>query len=309
MGELKQHQPPLTIEEQVENLKALGLIIGDEQYARKILNDISYFRLIKAYSLGFKLRNGTYNEGITFEQIVELYLFNSNFRQITFAEIEKIEVNLRCRIANYFAETYGVLGYMEAENFVDEEYHKVFLADIAEEVRRNSKAPFVRNFKTNYVGGNLPIYALVEVFSFGTLSKFYKNMKNSDKKEIAKKYGLGYTYLESWLESISYVRNICAHYGRLYNAKLSKTPILYKEYIRAGIRNNRIFGILLCMKHILKNDKHWNLYVDQIELLIDKYEKVDVKTMGFPDNWKELLGQGELKGQRDACADHKISIG
>ena len=84
------------------------------------MNDISYFRLIKAYSLGFKAKNGDYDEGVTFEQIVELYLFNANFRQITFAEIEKIEVNVRCRIANYFAETYGVLGYMNSENFVDE---------------------------------------------------------------------------------------------------------------------------------------------------------------------------------------------
>ena len=42
----------------------------------------------------------------------------------------------------------------------------------------NSKAPFVRNFRENCKGGNLPIYALVEVFSFGTLSKFYKNMHN-----------------------------------------------------------------------------------------------------------------------------------
>ena len=276
MGELKQHQLPMTIDEQIENLKSLGLIIENEEYAKKILNDISYFRLIKAYSLGFKPKNGKYEEGVTFEQIVELYLFNANFRQVTFAEIEKIEVNVRCRIANYFAEVYGVLGYMEPQNFVDEEYHRAFMADIEEEVRRNSKAPFVRNFKTNYAGGNLPIYALVEVFSFGTLSKFYKNMKNADKKAVAKSFGIGYTYLESWLESISYVRNVCAHYGRLYNAKLSKTPILYKEYTQAGIGNNRMFGVLLCMKQILKNDKHWNLYVDQIELLIDKYEKVDV---------------------------------
>ena len=43
------------------------------------------------------------------------------------------------------------------------------------------------------------------------------------------------------------------------------------------------------MKHILKNDVHWNQYVDQIEQLVDKYEIVDVKTMGFPMNWKELL--------------------
>lgn len=198
----------MTIDEQIENLKSLGLIIENEEYAKKILNDISYFRLIKAYSLGFKPKNGKYEEGVTFEQIVDLYLFNANFRQVTFAEIEKIEVNVRCRIANYFAEVYGVLGYMEPQNFVDEEYHRAFMADIEEEVRRNSK-----------------------------------------------------------------------------------TPILYKEYTQAGIGNNRMFGVLLCMKQILKNDKHWNLYVDQIELLIDKYEKVDVKTMGFPDDWKKLLEQ------------------
>lgn len=131
--------------------------------------------------------------------------------------------------------------------------------------------------------------ALVEVFSFGTLSKFYKNMLNKDKKAIAKTFGVGYTYFESWLESISYVRNICAHYGRIYNAKLSKTPILYKEYTQAGIGNNRIYGVLLCLKHLLKNDIHWNLFVDNIELLFDKYECVQISTMGFPENWKELL--------------------
>ncbi|MCM1498788.1 MAG: Abi family protein, partial [Clostridium sp.] len=261
MGELKAHQPPMTIDEQVENLKSIGLIVGDEEYAKKILNDISYFRLIKAYSLNLKPKNGNYNGQTTFKQIVDLYLFNANFRQIIFPQIEKIEINVRCRIANYFAEQYGVLGYLDADYFVDAHYHKEFLDDIEEEVSRNSKAPFVRNFKENYEGGNLPIYALVEVFSFGTLSKFYKNMLNKDKKAIAKMFGVGYTYIESWLESISYVRNICAHYGRLYNAKLSKTPMLYKEYTQKGIGNNRIYGVLLCMKHLLKNDVHWNLFV------------------------------------------------
>lgn len=100
---------------------------------------------------------------------------------------------------------------------------------------------------------------------------------------------MGYTYLESWLESISYVRNICAHYGRLYNAKLSKTPMLYKEYSEAGIGNNRIFGVLLCMRTLLKGDSHWNFLVDQIDMLFDKYERVDIKTMGFPKNWQSLL--------------------
>ena len=182
MGELKKHQPPMTIDEQVENLKNIGLIVDDEEYAKKILNDISYFRLIKAYSLNLKSKNGCYNKQTAFKEIVDLYLFNSNFRQLIFPEIEKVEINVRCRLANFFAEQYGVLGYLQAENFSNENYHAQFLEDIKEEVRRNSKAPFVRNFKENYEGGNLPIYALVEVFSFGTLSKFYKNMLNKDKK-------------------------------------------------------------------------------------------------------------------------------
>lgn len=289
MGELKKHQPPMTIDEQVENLKNIGLIVDDEEYAKKILNDISYFRLIKAYSLNLKSKNGCYNKQTTFKEIVDLYLFNSNFRQLIFPEIEKVEINVRCRLANFFAEQYGVLGHLQAENFSNENYHAQFLEDIKEEVRRNSKAPFVRNFKENYEGGNLPIYALVEVFSFGTLSKFYKNMLNKDKKAIAKTFGVGYTYFESWLESISYVRNICAHYGRIYNAKLSKTPILYKEYTQVGIGNNRIYGVLLCLKYLLKDDNHWNLFVDKIELLFDKYPCVQISTMGFPENWKVLL--------------------
>ena len=58
MGDMKQHQPPLTIEEQIENLKSIGLVIKDEEYAQRILNDISYFRLIKAYSINLKTKNG-----------------------------------------------------------------------------------------------------------------------------------------------------------------------------------------------------------------------------------------------------------
>ncbi len=289
MKELKRHQPALGIEEQVQNLKDIGLIIKDDDYAKMILNDISYFRLIKAYSLNLKPKNGIYNEGVTFEQIVDLYLFNANFRQLLFPQIEKIEINLRCRIANIFAQKYGVMGYKNSDNFQNSIYHGCFIKDIEDEIRRNLRAPFVKNFKENYEESDLPIYALVEIFSFGILSKFYKNMKNEDKKAVAKTFGTGYTYCESWFESISYVRNICAHYGRIYNAKLAKTPIIYKEYRELGIKNNRIFSVLLCMKQLLKGDYQWELFVQNIFILIDKYENIDIGTMGFPDEWEELL--------------------
>lgn len=58
MQELKEHPSPMTVDEQISNLREKGLIIEDEEHARSFLNEVSYFRLIKAYSLGLKVKNG-----------------------------------------------------------------------------------------------------------------------------------------------------------------------------------------------------------------------------------------------------------
>lgn len=54
MEEKKNHQPALNIDDQIKNLKNIGLIVENEYYAKTILNKISYYRLIKAYSLNLK---------------------------------------------------------------------------------------------------------------------------------------------------------------------------------------------------------------------------------------------------------------
>ncbi len=286
---LKQHQPPLNLDEQIENLKSLGLIIENEDKAREFLNDVSYFRLIKAYSLGLKEKNSKYSKDITFDRIVELYLFNSRFRQIIFTQIEKVEISLRCRISNYFSEKYGMFGYEDVSNFKNKQYHSNLMDEINSVIIINSRNDFVRNYQQNYVSGKIPLYALVELLSFGTLSKFYKNMNNADKKEIAKSYSVGYKYLESWIEHLSFVRNVCAHYGRLYNINLRKTPLLSKKYSNKNISNIRVFATLLCLKELLYTSTGWRQFVDETELLLSKYTNVKKELMGFPDNWKELL--------------------
>lgn len=226
---------------------------------------------------------------MSFDQIVELYTFNTHFRQLLFPQIERIEITLRSRIANYFSSTYGVLGYYDRKNFATAKYHQEFLRDQGREVGYNSRSPFIKNFRDNYIGGDVPFYALVEVLTFGTLSKFYRNLLPDAKKAIAACYGLKYTYLQSWIESIAHVRNVCAHYGRLYNAKLSKTPTFYKEYSNAGISNYHIFAVVLCMKHLLPNDYRWEIFVDSLNELFKTYPHAKKETMGFPEYWKEML--------------------
>ena len=291
---LKIQQPSISVDEQIENLLSLGLIIDDKDYAHSILSDISYFRLIKAYSMGLKTKNGDYHKNVRFEDIVQLYLFNSNFRQALFPLIEKFEINLRCKLTAYLCDKYGVLGYENKDNFsFSDERFQAFCDDVQKEINRNARTPFIKNFRSNHTDGKIPLYALVEILSFGTLSKLYKAMKKEDKKAIASQYGISYTYLESWIESLSHVRNICAHYGRLYNAKLTKTPRLYKKYIRGNISNYRIFASLLSLKHLLPNDRHWHDFLQTIEILIEKYPSVKLSQMGFPQNWAEILAEPE----------------
>ena len=60
----------MTVDGQIINLRERGLIIGDEEYARSYINDVSYFCLIKACSLGLKIKNG--NKHNDFTAFIEL---------------------------------------------------------------------------------------------------------------------------------------------------------------------------------------------------------------------------------------------
>ena len=280
----KSYQPPISIDKQIENLVSLGLEIEDTSYAKDVLNRVSYYRLIKAYSITLK-EDGRYIEGTTFENIVELYLFDMEFRHILFSLIEHIEVYLRAVITNYYSLEYGNFGYKNLNNYGKNNYQKNTLDELEREINRNRKSPFIRNFKDNYEGGEIPLYAAIEVASLGTLSKMYKNMKNDDKKAISTTFGVDYVYLESWIENLAYVRNICAHHGRLYGSKLTKTPKLYKEYLKKGVSNNTIFASILNLK-VLAENKHYNEFHSKLSKIIDKYPLVDLQHLGFVNNWQ-----------------------
>lgn len=69
-------------------------------------------------------------------------------------------------------------------------------------------------------------WIIFEVATFGTLSKIYKNLNHQlpEKARIANEFGLNmHTELSSWLEAISYLRNIVAHHSRV-ESKYGKTP-------------------------------------------------------------------------------------
>ncbi len=287
---LKEHSNPMTIDEQIENLKSLHLIV-DEVEAREVLNRISYYRLIKAYGASMKNRkSGIYRKNASFSDIVQMYEFDNKLRYLLFPEFEKIEITLRCRIANHFCVKYGSLGYLDSDNF-GENYCDLEIKMQKAIENASGNSPSIRHFVEHYQGHSAPLYAAIEVFSFGTLSLFYKTMKTDDQKAIAKQYYKGnYGYLSSWFESVSHARNVAAHFGRLYQKNFMRTPKLFTPDDSDVAENNRLFKILCCMRYLLKEYGEWPAFVADLNDLMDEYKSIIKPSgLGMSDGWQDKL--------------------
>ena len=84
----------------------------------------------------------------------------------------------------------------------------------------------------------------------------FRLMKKQDKQVIAKSFGSNEHVFESWLTNLNYVRNICAHHGRLWNRQLAVNPLIPAKDLRwheaaYPISSNRIYSTLCILKSLL----------------------------------------------------------
>lgn len=290
MDKICELKPAKTLDEQIDVLKEHGMVIDDNENAKKILSRINYYRF-KAYGLGLRLNDRYYN-GVTFERIYEIYKFDKYLRNSLREILESIEISLRTNIAYNLSIKYGPEAHLNTSLFKNERYHNGFLKKLQDEVNRNSKELFIKHHIEKY-NGRFPIWVILEVASFGTLSKMYSNLNITDQKLISRSFcGLNNFILTGGLPNISHVRNICAHHGKLYNTKINIIPKLHKKYEKYDIDKTRIFASILVIKELIisNNETEWKMFVIKLESLIESsLHAIDLNLIGFIDNWKEVL--------------------
>ncbi len=94
-----------SFEQQIQHLEDKGIIISDRAYAEAMLKQIGYFPLIGGYKHLFRVPfTKTYKIGTTFEEIVALYEFDSDLRDLFFKYLLQIERNLRSLMSYYFRD-------------------------------------------------------------------------------------------------------------------------------------------------------------------------------------------------------------
>jgi abortive infection bacteriophage resistance protein len=298
----KDIKPFKNIEEQISILQARGLIIDDLEEARNLLRNLSYYRL-SAYTLTLR-KNDMFYSNLHFSDVMQIYNFDMELRAALMYVLEYIEVSVRTHIGYHHAEKHGPLGYLDASSFENENRYQKFINDYENSILEyGKKEVFVQHHKDEY-DGQFPMWVLVEILSFGALSRLFSNLEKELRDDICKdNYGLiGEDYIKNWLQAFTILRNICAHRGRIYNREIpfgiklpEKDKKLLKKY---GLSMNRVpkqfLGYMFIIRKMVNNDHIWNTFVNRILTLIEKYPFVKISHYGFPDNWKELFGINSL---------------
>lgn len=288
-------KPPLSVQEQIILLQSRGLIVSDAVSAEQFLGNVSYYRFA-AYLLPLQLppkTHHTYKVGSTFEQAAALYTFDSRLRTIIFDAMELVEIAVRTQIIYQYALKHGSHWYCNAGLFSDPYFHASLLRDIEEQCKQSQEV-FIRHYRNKYTNPPLPpAWMSIEILSFGQLSKLYKKLHTSqEKKQVARHFSIHESLFESWIHSITYVRNMCAHHSRLWNRELGVRPKL-----PANIKNlkfgwpgtapkysDRIYSIIAVLHYLLRTIKPQENLGRKVLDLLREFPEIDPTALGVPAN-------------------------
>jgi len=278
-------------DEQLDILMARGLRVDDRAKALDYLERIGYYRL-SGYWFAFRERSGpqvalderarkpkkikletialeSLKPGASFQNAVDLYVFDKQLRLLVMDALERIEIALRVDIAhtlgqiNPFAYLDPALFHSDFGQKLDPNSglsrHHQWLGKHAQLIGR-SKEDFVRHNKEKY-GLPLAIWIACEVWDFGTLSTLFGGMREAEQDAIARLYGISNGRIfASWLHSLNYLRNVCAHHSRLWNRNIAVQPRLppaselpwVEPFEHSAHARARCFLLLRLTRHLLR---------------------------------------------------------
>ena len=289
-------KPPLTFEEQIGRLKQHGMIIDSKDKALAILKRVNYYRFT-----GYALENrkskhsSDYQIGTSFENVWQRYQFDVEMRHILRKAIENVEIYYRTQISYVFSiRKCGSPPHdqhYDRENYFRKDAFDSLVQNIKRETGYYWDSLIVNHHKLKY-DNKMPLWVLVEVMTFSSLSKFYKCMYISDQEAISKTVGTSAAILGNNLHCLANLRNKCAHADRLYGKVFNPPVRLGRNFLQKHpeIKNDTLFGYIVMLIKRLPDKVHQKEAIDEILLVMEKYEsEITLSEVGFPKSYRIIL--------------------
>lgn len=300
----KFNKSPFSYPQLLSKLLSRNLHITDHNLAQHHLRNIGYYRLI-GYGLPFEEydknlgRTGKYKPDTQFDDLLNAYTIDSDIRRLLLKAIEQIEIAIRniinhelsCKYASahwYMDETLFKSSKDFKHSFLLQEIKRQTLKSAEQGSERAGKREvFIAHYYSHYDTPELPpSWMIAESLTLGSWSKVYEHLKVSkDRKIISSQLDLPPATLQSWLHSITYLRNMCAHHSRLFGRNFVMRPNKFKD--TPFITDNRLFNyvgiVFRILKHITPESNWLNQLYDEL-IFLDEFT---LSQYGFHKDWLE----------------------
>jgi len=274
---MKYNKLPLTLPEQLNHIKnQYNIDCKDKEKALFYLKHHNYYKL-RGYWLYFE------KKGIkaTFEDVINLYNFDSELRLLITKYLQTIELSIKSHFSYILT-----IKYNNPHIILDESIfkNKTFFKEGIEKLKKSfndSDELFAIHYRNTYDEPLPPLWVCVEFMTFGELSKWIYNLNDKDTKLIAKEYHIkSAPIFKSFLYHLTEIRNKCAHHSRIWNKSFSHKFVIPKEFKEYFDSNTyKLSHTLLVMKLLLKPIKQDNILKDVLNLA-NSY-KIPLEEMGL----------------------------
>ncbi|MCX7445028.1 Abi family protein [Corynebacterium sp. P7003] len=300
-------QPPKPFrshEAQLELLISRGMHVDDTDAAIATLRRVSYYRLsgywfpLRVFDRASGRSLDRFQEGSTFETVVNLYDFDSRLRTAVFDELSTVELTVRAYLGHELGGIDPLIHLSSTKlgpfarqipNGKKDTRHDIWLDKYRSTIRR-SREDFVAHHRNRY-GGDLPVWAAVEVLDWGGLSHLYSMSPRAVQNRISDRVNLTSPQFGSWLKSLNIVRNYCAHHSRMFNRVYDIKPKINDDHRLRPVRRagNRAFGQLTLIQYL--HHEYGLSDGTRIPLVLGSFphnELVPFTRTGAPEDWRDL---------------------
>ena len=184
---MNNNKPRLSLDEQIQHLKEKGILfnIMDEDSAKQYLKYNNNYYKLTSFRKNYDKHPGGKNKGqyikLEFAYLVDMSIIDMRLRYRIVEMALDIEHHTKLQLLRKIDE-YDEDGYQIVKDYIDslDDRQKNHFES---EINRNRRSIYCRNIIEKY-GGNYPVWAFLEIISFGKLVGFYRYCANrfSDKE-------------------------------------------------------------------------------------------------------------------------------